>query len=414
MTRTSMADLLRRWWLPIVLGAYIPAVTATWNFPDWRGVPYPLVYGLLVAAAVATWRIRRGRPEPIAVAAVFALTGMVLTDVAMLWTQPLRDFDLYLKAGERWLLDAPVYMQAPLAVRPEDLSDYPFLYPPVTLPLFAALATLPYPLAALIWTGGSLLALVVGLRLVGVRGRWLLLLLVWPPVAQGLYVGNVAAPLFLLVAAAPWRAAALVITPIFKLYSAILVLWLLRREHLGQLARGLLLLVALAVVTAPALRPGLWVEWLDGLGQYQASLDLLPEYLYGLGLGRYLPDAAYAAVGGVVIIGALLAQERLEILARLGVATVVASPSLFAHGLLVAIPGLFRLGTPWLWLALGITAVAPGPAWFVALGIAVIAWFRPELRKPPEPDAWHPLDTAVEPWPALASERRNQARERRT
>jgi hypothetical protein len=400
----GLSTTLRRWWLPIVLGLYIPAVTITWNFPDSEGVPYPPVFGLTLAALLLAWTVLRGRPGPIVTGALVALTGMVLTDIAMLGTQPLRDFELYVKAGSRWLADAPVYMRLPLVVRPDDLSNYPFLYPPVTLPLFGALANLPYPVAAALWVAGSILALVLGFRLVGIRGRWIAVFLLWPPVAQGLYVGNVAAPLFLVFAGALWRGAWLVVLPIFKLYSGILGLWLLRREHLDELARGALILGALALISAPAVGIRPWQEWWVGLAQYQASLEHLPEFLYGFGLGRYLPDSLYALVG-VVVIAALLATDRLQLLARLGVATAVASPSLFAHGLLVAIPALLRLDTPWLWLALGLTSVAPGPAWFVALGIAVAAWYAAPLRKAVGPDPWHPLGRHAEPWPSAVRER---------
>jgi hypothetical protein len=96
---------------------------------------------------------------------------------------------------------------------------------------------------------------------------------------------------------------------------------------------------------------------------------------------------------------ALRARERREQLSRLGVATVVASPSLFGHGWLVALPAMFRLETLTLWLVLGITACAPGLAWFVGLVIVVLSWYLPSLRKQEGADPWHPLGSAAAPWP---------------
>ena len=61
----------------------------------------------------------------------------------------------------------------------------------------------------------------------------------------------------------------------------------------------------------------------------------------------------------------LLIANRGEIVARvartakrLGIATVVVSPSLYAHGMLVAIPGLLALRPVWLWNALTILSAA--------------------------------------------------------
>ena len=93
-------------------------------------------------------------------------------------------------------------------------------------------------------------------------------------------------------------------------------------------------------------------------------------------------------------------------LSRLGVATVVASPSLFSHGWLVALPALIRLDTPWFWLALGLTACSPGLAWFVALGLVIASWAVPALRRGSGRDPWHPLDRASEPWPSALADAR--------
>jgi hypothetical protein len=96
---------------------------------------------------------------------------------------------------------------------------------------------------------------------------------------------------------------------------------------------------------------------------------------------------------------ALRARDSKDQLARLGIATVTSSPSLFSHGWLVALPAMFRLDTRWLWLVLGITACAPGFAWFAVVGIVIASWYTPSMRKRPGDDPWHPLGAAREPWP---------------
>jgi hypothetical protein len=386
------------WALPIGLGAYVLFTTWNWEFPDWRGIPFPPVWLAVAIAGLLAWRRRFGVISPIAATAIVVMTSMLMTDVASIWTQGQRDIGIYLKAGDRWLHGAPIYDSVPLSIAPIDLSNYPFLYPPLTLPLFGALSLLPYVVAVTLWTIASLAILLYALRLVGLDWRWCMVMLAWPPVVQGLWVGNVAIPLFLFFAIAPWRPSALAWPPIFKIYSGIASLWLLRREHWKSLAAGAFGVLAVTALTLPLVGIERWREWLNALGVYQVSQRLLPG-LYGFGLGRYLPFVVFAAIAAFVLLIALRAREPRDQLARLGVATIVASPSLFSHGFIVAIPAMLRLDRSWLWLFLGVTAAAPGLAWFAAIGVLVVSWFVPAMLKRPIVDAWHPLGPATHPWP---------------
>jgi alpha-1,2-mannosyltransferase len=389
----------RRWLLPIALSVYVIGTTWTWEFPNWQGVPFPPVWFASALATMAVWRRLGRRFGPIEVAAILAVTAMLTTGVTLFWTQSLRDLTLYLKAGDAWAAGAPVYAQVPLVRPPDDLSNYPFLYPPVTLPLFGALAALPYPVAAGAWMVTSLAAVLGALRWIGLGWRWCLLFLFWPPVMQGLYVGNVAVPMFALFAAAVWRPGLLVVPPLFKLYSGIAALSLLRREHWTHLVVGGAVVLGAGLVTLPLVGIGLWGDWIEALQTYQVSQRLLPNNLYGFGLARHLPLVVLAILALVVTVLALRARDRHEQLSRLGVATVVGSPSLFSHGWLVAVPGIVALDAPWFWLAFGLTACAPGIAWFLVLLVIGASWFVPGLRKRPGDDAWHPLGAAVVPWP---------------
>lgn len=392
----------RAWALPLGLALYVLWVTLTWRFPDRGGVPFPLVWGLAVGGTLWAWQRLRGSMGALEATAIVVVTAMLLTDATVLWTQGLRDLVLYLKAGERFLAGAPVYTDHVLTARPADLSEYPFLYPPLTLPLFGLLSVMPLPLTAALWTGASVAAVLVGFRLIGIDWRWSLLLLAWPPVLQGLWVGNVALLLFLLFAAAPRLPSGLVASVAFKLYSAIGVLWLVRERRWSELAAGVAIVVAVAAITAPLVPAGLWVDWVRGLAFYQESQAVLPDYLYGLGLGRWLPLALVAIVGLAVIVLAVRGRSPRERLARLGMATIVASPSLFAHGFLVGVPSFLGLRTGLVWLVLGITACSPGLAWWLAPLLAVAAWVAPGLRRLPDPDPWHPLGSFEGPWPDAA------------
>ncbi len=393
----------RRWLLPIGLALYVPWASWGWNFPDEHGIPFNWVWLGVAGTTLLVWQ-RRAALDPITAAAIVVIAAMLVNDVTLFWSQGLRDFELYMKAGERWLSGAPVYLDVPLAILPADPSNYPFLYPPVTLPLFGVLALIPFAIAAGLWVAMSVGAIIAGLRWLGLSWRWSLVILAWPPVAQGLFVGNVAIPMFALFAAAPWRPGLLAIPPLFKVYSAIAALWLLRREHWRSAILGGLVVGGACVVTLSLIGPQLWLDWVGGLKAYQVSQQALPNNLYGYGLARYMPLVSFIAIAVAVTVLALRARGRREQLARLGVATVTGSPSLFAHGYLVALPGMLRLDTPWFWLAFGLTSCAHGPAWFGAIAVIVWSWFDPRLRRKRRLDPYHPLGAAPAAWPmALAA-----------
>jgi hypothetical protein len=399
-------DLLRGdaggWGLAAILAAYIWFATRLWNVPEPGALPFwPLWLGA-TGALLAGWVvIVRRRLTPLAGIAIGAVTAMLLTDISYLATQGLRDLHLYVRAGEHFLAGRPVYLDGLFTERPADLADYPFLYPPLTLPVFAAMARIPSVVVDGAWLVASTGAALLTLRLFGVSWRWAALLLLWPPFFQGLQVGNVAVPLGLLFAAAPWLGGGLVIGAVFKLYSGLAALWLLRERRLGQLVAGVAVVVAAGAVTLPFVGLDLWRAWLAGLEWFRASQPLLADYLYGFGLPRYVPLVVALATAGVVTVAAVRARGR-EGLARLGVATVVASPSLYAHGLIVALPAFLALRARWLWTVLAITSVAPGIAWWLAIGLAVAAWWLPALRRQSSPDAddaLHPLPAGTGPWP---------------
>jgi hypothetical protein len=209
----------------------------------------------------------------------------------------------------------------------------------------------------------------------------ILVFLVWPPVFQGIQVGNVVIFAGLLFAIAPRWGAGLVIAAIFKLYSGLAALWLIREGRVRQLLAGIGIVVGLAVVTLPLTGLDRWREWLAGLDWYRASQPFLPGSLYGIGLTRWLPFIVFAGIGAIVVIIALRSRGT-EALARLGVATIVASPSLYAHGLIVAVPAMLRLREPWLWLVLGITSVAPGIGWWAGIALIVVGWVVTPMRRP--------------------------------
>jgi hypothetical protein len=421
MENPPLSDRLRRlssgcpcgWAIVGILGAYILLVTRTRSVPIGPGVEYwpawiALVVATVLFASLAARRLRPSVPwlRPVEAAAILALTAMVLTDLTMAY-QPLRDLGIYLKAGQHFLAGTPVYLQAAITERPADLTNYPFLYPPLTLPIFSALSLLPVLVAQTLWVGFSLGLGLLALRIIGLPLRWLVFVALWPPLFQGLWVGNVAVPALALFALAPWLGAGLVAGAIFKSYTGILALWLARERRWSQLASGVAAIAVLALVTLPFVGVGAWQAWIEALRLYQASQRDLPV-LYGFGLPGFVPIWAFLALAVAAVLAALRTSGR-EGLARLGTATIVASPSLFGHGLLVAVPSMLTLRALWLWLAIGITSAPDGLQWWWAIGLIAASWFVPGLRRPAaaaagpaEGDAdglLHPLAVGRGPWP---------------
>jgi hypothetical protein len=401
----------RAGWL-LVPALAADTVASTWgtDVPNGSGVRYWIAWLAVttVALAVAAVVARLLRPAgprllPLEAVAIAAVVATVLTDVTMLW-QPLRDLDIYLRAGHHFLGGAPVYMQAPLTVQPEDRSNYPFLYPPCTLPLFGALAMLPQPLAQAIWVGVSVGLGLLALRLFGLPWSWLGPAMLWPPFFEGLWVGNVALPGLLLFAVGPWLGAGLILGAVFKSYTGVAAVWLVRERRWAQIFLGVAVVGLAVVVTLPLTGTGAWPDWLDGLRLYQTSQGLVPG-LYGFGLQRYLPFAVYALLAVAAVLAALKARG-LESLARFGTATVFAGPSLFGHGLLMAVPSLLSLRSPWLWLAIGFLSIPDGLQWWLAVALVLASWALASMRRTgegtegPDPAArMHPLGAAGGPWP---------------
>ncbi|MGZ8527784.1 MAG: glycosyltransferase family 87 protein [Candidatus Limnocylindrales bacterium] len=386
-TRPEPAEALG--WLAVVgLIGYILIATYDWRLPDRNGTSFGPVWAGISLVGVALARVVRGRWEPVVMLAVGTAVASLLTDLVQFNGQFLRDLGIYLRAGEHFAAGTPVYLSAILTEAPVDKTTYPFLYPPPTLPVLALLAALPRPLIEAGWLIGSAVVAVAGLRLVGLSSRWALAALLWPPFFQGLYVGNVAVPAFGLFAAAPWVGAGLVLAAAFKAYSGLAALWLVREQRFRPIGVGLVVLAGLSLATLPLVGVDAWRDWIEGLRLYAVSQPGLPA-LVAMGLGTYLPGPL-PLIAAVVAVGwAWLARGRAG-LARFGIATVVASPSLFTHGFLVALPAFLGLRPVPLWIAIGITSVAPGLGWWLAVVLVVAASVSPSLQQ-----------SSGGPWPAV-------------
>jgi hypothetical protein len=319
------------------------------------------------------------RPSPRAVLAALAGASMAMTDIGTVARgldrgDALRDLRLYLAAADDLLAGVSPYQSSVVTQPLGDQSLYPFLYPPPVLPLFAALSTLPWILGASAFIGAVVVAGAVSLRLLRVRWVWLPIFLLWPPFFEGVWAGNVAVPGLLFLAAAvssrDW-AAALAVGPLLKPQAVIPALWLLRERLWRQLLIGVAIAAGISLVTLPIVGIESWFDWLDGLRAFQQSQVALPA-LYGLALPQVVPYAAFLGIAAAVIGWALAARGR-QGLRRLAIASVVASPSLYRHGLLALLPAMVVLPVEVVWLVLGSTVTFAG-VWAAILITAIGTW----------------------------------------
>jgi len=395
--RVSMA-----WWGPVVLGAF-----ALWQFSQTApGYRDDVTWAILFVPAVLLVLVVRRRLSPTEVMALQVLATALFADFQSSMGGGLRDLHLYLNAGAAFLNHGAVYMTTAIHSYPKAGLEYlPFLYAPPTLPFFGLLSELPRGLADGLWVAGSVAAVIFSLRAFGLAWRWALLALIWTPIEQGLFTGNVVIPSLLVMGAAMRYGGGLVLGPLFKPQNGIVSLWLIRERAWRRLGGGLLALLLLVVATLPLTGIDLWREWFLGLTSYQESQGYL-HGLYGVGLGRYLPMWAFLAIAAFTVLAALRVRGR-EGLARLGLASVVASPSLWGHGFVFGIPSFLRLRAEWLWLVAGMMSIGQWPGPQLALGIGVTAWFVKAMVRHADDGAadglghrpLHPLGFVAEPWP---------------
>ena len=367
--------------------------------PTVRVGAFPLSLGAGVfVVALGIGRLRAVGFRSVELLAIAAVTCWTMADVVVLLSRAMRDLDLYLGAGRAFLDGRVPYTLDSITVIPKDLTTLPFLYPPPTIPFFATLAALPVPVVTVAWLLATVGATILTLRSFGVRWRWVPVFFLWPAIFEGIWVGNIAILAVVLIAVAPRFPAGLVLGVLSKVQFGVPSLWLVRERRWRSLARGVGIAVAVSLVTLPLVGIDSWRQWLEGLHAFQGAQATFPA-LYALALPRWMPYSAYLLVAGVVIIAATIFGRGLRGLARLAVASIAASPSLYRHGFVAVLPGLFGNGEIIVWLALGLATTAPFGWWTLAI-VAALGTFR--HRAADETATMHPLGAGNEPWGTLA------------
>jgi hypothetical protein len=256
-------------------------------------------------------------------------------------------------------------------------SPYPFVYPPPAAFLMAPFGALPWSVAVVAFTLSAIAALILALRLLGVRDwRCYALSLGALPMTSSLIIGTLS-PFLALGAAAAWRyrdrrwavAAAIVGVVVTKIFLWPLFFWLLATRRYRTAATT----VALGIGTV-------FISWgllgFDGLRDYPhrlsrvAGLEQDKSYspfalfrLLGLSPGSArlaVLALTVAALGAIVAVARRKDGDRRSFVVALG-AGLVASPIVWMHYLVL--------------LVVPIALYRPrfGAAWFIPLAY----WYLP-------------------------------------
>lgn len=357
-----------------------------------------------VAGALVAWRVTKPVRGPTLILLVQVLVLWGLVDLPVVTHARLYDLNTYLASGAHALAGTPVYLDHAMVAPPATASEDIFLYPPPLIPLLEAAALLPYFVVAVVWVAVLVLAGVIGFRLLGLGWHWGILFMAFPPIVDGIRAGNVANIVFLLFALGYRYGWPMFLGVFFKVQSIVPVAWLVRERRWRPLLVGAGVVTTIVLVTLPVVGLQSWRDWAAGLLYRQQSQVNLP-LLFGASIARQLPPLVYVAVSVAAIGAALVARGRRG-LAALGIATIIASPSLWPHGFVMALPALF--GVRWaalVWLALGLP---PGTVGLWAMtGLAIGALLLPGWGRRIDQDLVHPLSGTEGPWASEPAARRS-------
>ena len=286
--------------------------------------------------------------------------AVVVGGVVLAGVQELRavfpsgiDLEIPLRAATHWSTGAPVY--PPSAMDVQFGPDLPYLYPPFLLPLLSPIAALPREPVIDVWLVLCLLTAVWTCRRLGIPWLAVPCLLAWPPFGEGLVVGNVQIMLFAAFVAVfyqpgDWAPEQRELRPrgdllngilaglvgALKVTQALPVLYLARRRFRAAFL-GVAVLGAVALATLPLTGLHIYGDWLS---QLQRAAD--PAWtIGGVALGHRLgiPDTIPIVIG---IVMALAIRGR-DSVAWLGIALIVATPSVHGYTFLFLLPGLLTI-----------------------------------------------------------------------
>jgi hypothetical protein len=324
---------------------------------------------------------------------------------------PACDLEIPLRAVDRWTAGGQPYLASSFTII--DGPGLPFLYPPWLLPLLTPLAALPRIPVLAVWLVLGAIVAIWTCRRLSVPWVAVPLVLAWPPFLEGLVAGNIqiwqfaAFVALFYVRGERWQlkprelgsdvkrdtSDGLLAAGVgaFK-YTQLLVLpWLLLKRPRAAIIGGVAL-AAIIVAMLPFTGIQLYWDWFDQLGRAADPNWLLAGAPLAFVIGRPLSLVA----SGLAVVGALLVRGR-DSGAWVGIALLVAAPSIHGYGMLFLLPALLTIRRD---VALALAFLICGYniyGWWIAIalaGITLLASNRwPALRAPaPTPG---PVDAIV-------------------
>jgi hypothetical protein len=369
------------------------------------GVPFGLLWPVLTAVCVVALRVRPfGRRSGLLGSVLLAGIGVswVLFDI-LLWsgTGHLYDLNVYLGSAGRWLDGGLPFMTAPVSSWPSSARNDFFLYPPPLLPFFGLLSRLPEAPVAAGWTLAMVACAYKAYRFLGLSRTVSAVMLAFPPVMIGFESGNIASLTFLLFAAAVRAGGALVVDCLIKVQTGLPALWLIRQRRWRGILAGSAVVGTIVAVTLPMVGLDSWRAWWDGLGYRAASEAAVPS-LYGYSYAQMLPGVVFAVVA-IALVGLALLPRGRPGLAAMGLASIFASPALWPHGFVFALPAVLMLENgAAVCMLLGAGAFGSN-MWLLFYG----GWLSVAAARRLPSGLLHPLTGTDGPWPSpLAPVRR--------
>ena len=324
------------------------------------------------------------------------------------------DLEIPLRAASRWAAGGQPYVASSFTLTSG--PDLPFLYPPWLLPLLAPIAGLPRVVVMAPWLILEAVVAIWTCRRLAVPWPAIPLLLLWPPFMEGLITGNVQViqlAAFVAIFFVPGRSWELrprlpeepdtrPSTPTrgrrriinrdvldgllaagvgaFKYTQLLPLAWMLRPRPRAAII-GAVALAAVVVAMLPFTGIGLYRDWLDQLAR---AAD--PNWAPAGGPLAFLVGRPVATAAAVVAVAAMFFVRGRDAGAWVGIALLVAAPSVHGYGMLFLLPTLLVLRRD---LAITLAIVIARYTllgWWVSIAVAAAALALsarfPELRAP--------------------------------
>jgi hypothetical protein len=277
------------------------------------------------------------------------------------------DLEIPLQAASRWSTGGEPYLASSFAQTSG--PGLPYLYPPWLLPVLVPVASLPQGMVIAVWLAFEALVAVWTCRRLSVPWLAVPVVLLWPPFMEGLVTGNVQVIQFAAFAAiffAPGRSWELRPRPhagveggvehdsrplgrdifdgvlaagagAFKYTQLLPLAWLLRPRPRAAIC-GVAALATVVTITLLFTGIGLYRDWID---QLERAAD--PAWAPAGGPLVFLVGRPIATIAAAVAVVAVFFVRGRDAGAWVGIALLVAAPSIHGYGLLFLLPTLLTL-----------------------------------------------------------------------